>query len=321
MGISFSFFIIFSVYLAILSLQSSINEENGLGLTAVCALYFSFFLSCFYSATVISILGTKYTVVLAYIVMAIYTVCNFYPSWYTLVPGSIMLGLIYGPLWASQSVHITSIAHQYALQIGKKSQPIVFQFFGIYVFFVNFGYLPANVVSSVVLLNSGSPNTSVVESSLGDICNNTDVANLDRIYLYVLLSIYVVFDVIAVVMVIMLVDRLVAFSSMSKVFDVHIKTPVISTLKLLLSWKMNMVVVMMVLNGYSVSFVFGIFTKVCLCVVVQILANQFLRYILSIFCMLILRYTFQIALEFTGLGFVTLHSELQVHFQQSQMVI
>ena len=267
LGISFSFFIIFSVYLAILSLQSSINEENGLGLTAVCALYFSFFLSCFYSAAVISIMGTKYTIVLAYIVMAIYTVCNFYPSWYTLVPGSIMLGLIYGPLWASQSVHITSIAHQYALQIGKKSQPIVFQFFGIYVFCVNFGYLPANIVSSVVLLNGRNPNTSVVESFLGDVCNITDVANLDRIYLYVLLSIYVVFDVIAVVMVILLVDRLVAdgpFLSMSKVFDVHIKTPIISMLKLMLSWKMNMVVVMMVLNGYSVSFVFGIFTKVCL---------------------------------------------------------
>ena len=45
----------------------------------------------------------------------------------------------------------------------------------------------------------------------------------------------------------------------------------------------------------------------------------------SMFCvihlLLIHRYTFQIALEFTGLGFVTLRLELQVHFQQSQMVI
>ena len=273
LGISFSYFIMFGVYLAVAGLQSSVNEDDGLGLVSLCIVYIFFCLSCVCSAGLIHILGTKNVMIIAYGGMTVYTLANFYPSWYTLIPGSAIIGLVFGPLWSSQGVHITSVAQQYALLSKKKSQPIVFLFFGIYVFVYKMSYVPSNIVSSVVLLNGRSSNTSIIDTaSLGDVCNNTEAANLDRIYLYVLLSIYVVFDVVAIILLVLLVDRIgtdTKFLSISKVFHTYIKTPIVKTLKLFLSWKMNIIAIMMVLDGYSISFVFGLVTKVLhLCVIV-----------------------------------------------------
>ena len=267
MGISISFFLIFGVYLSEIGLQSSVNETNGLGLASLSVLYSSFLLSCWFSATVISLVGTKYTMIIAYCGMMVYTVANFYPSWYTLVPGSIVVGLVFGPLWASQAVHIAIIARQYASDTGRKPEQIVFLFFGIYVFIFKMAYVPPNIISSAVLLNGRSPNASIIDSSLGEVCNNTEAANIDLVYFYILLSIYLVFDFVGILLLVLFVDRIkteTVFTSLSKVFVENFKIPVINTLKLVLEWKINMIIIMMILDGYSISFILGIFTKVWL---------------------------------------------------------
>ena len=101
----------------------------------------------------------------------------------------MIIGAVFGPLWASHSFHITHTARHYASAVGKDPDKVVFFFFGIYVFCLKFAYVPSNLLSSIILLNGRSPNTSVVDTSLGDVCNNTDAANIDPIYLYVLLSV------------------------------------------------------------------------------------------------------------------------------------
>ena len=53
--------------------------------------------------------------------MLIYTLSNFYPHWYTLIPGSICLGLAFGPLWASLNVHITTVAIRFAPNLNETS--------------------------------------------------------------------------------------------------------------------------------------------------------------------------------------------------------
>ncbi len=261
-GISFSFLIAQGIFFAEVSLQSSVNVDSGLGLTSLCVLYFFFILSCLYSATLMRLFGTKYTIVVAYVGATIYTLANFYPSWYTLMFVSIVYGSVIGPLWAAQSVHITTIAHQYANMIGEEPRKSVFLFFGIYTFIFKLSYLPANTVSSVVLLNGRSPNSS---SSLSEVCNNTEAAIVDIKYLYILLSIYFVFDIVSILILVLLVDNIppeTNLLSVSKVFHEYIKQPVINTLKHLFSWEINMITIMMILDGYSISFVFGLFSKV-----------------------------------------------------------
>lgn len=265
LGLSLSFFIIFGVYLSEIGLQSSINEDAGLGLATLCIVYFTFVLSCFYSASMVRIFGTKHTTLIAYMGMTVYTISNFYPSWYTLVPGSVIIGLIFGPLWTSHGVHITSIAHQYALAANYKIEQVVFLFFGIYVFCLKIAYLPGNILSSSILLNGRSPNTSIVDDSLGDVCNNTEAANLEDVYLYIVLSIFVVLDIVAIVIFLLTVDYIktdTQLLSVTHVLKYHVKQPIINTLKMVLDWKMDIVFFMMILDGFTISLVLGIFSKV-----------------------------------------------------------
>ena len=265
LGVSVSFFIIFSTYLSEAGLQSSVNEDSGLGLASLCVLYGSFLLSGWFTAAIIRLLGTKYALLAAYIGMTMYTISNFYPSWYSLIPGSMIIGLAFGPLWASQGVHITVVATRYAPDFGEKPQHLVFFFFGIYTFIYKLSYIPSNIISSVVLLNGRQPNTSFVESPLDEVCNNTEAANLDEFYLYVLLSIYVAFDVLAILLLLTFVDHIgteAKFLSFSAMLNAYFRQPFIATLKMLLNWKLLMIIVMMILDGYTISFVLGQFTKV-----------------------------------------------------------
>ena len=264
-GVSVSFFLVFGPYRAQTVLQSSFNESSALGLASLSVLYFSFSIFCFFSAAVISLLGTKYTIVIAYCGLTTYTISNFYSSWFTLIPGSIAAGMIFGPLWASHSVHIFSIARLHAFQSKKKLEHIVFRFFGIYVFIFKLSNVLGNIISSSVLINDRSSNASFFGDS-SDICNNTDAANSDIVYRYVLLSIYFVLDIIAIAMVIVFIDRLdntrAMFTCSSGIFVMQIKTAFISTLKLMLNWKMIVIVMIMMLDGYTLSFMTGLFSKV-----------------------------------------------------------
>ena len=264
-AVSISFMITLTVFFAEVSLQSSINEDNGLGLTSLCVLYFAFILSCLYSAALMRLIGTKYTIAITYTGATIYTLANFYPSWYTLIFGSVVLGSVIGPLWASQSVHITTIAHQYASMTGKQPEKVVFLFVGIYTFIFKLSYVPANIISSVVLLNGRSPNASIIDSSLGEVCNNTEAANIDQVYFYILLSIYLILNLVAIILLVVFVDHIktdAMFTSLSQVFVHNIKKPIFNTLKHVLSWEINVLTIMMILDGYSMSFVFGLFSKV-----------------------------------------------------------
>lgn len=265
LGISLSFLIIFGVYLTEIGLQSSINEDAGLGLATLSIVYFTFVLSCFYSASVVRLIGTKYTTLIAYTGMSVYTISNFYPSWYTLVPGSVIIGMVFGPLWTSHGVHITGIAHQYAQAANKTIEQVVFFFFGIYVFCFKIAYLPGNILSSLILLNGRSPNTSIVDDSLDMVCNNTEAANLDCVYLYIILSVFVLLDIIAIVVFLLTVDYVrtdVQLQSVSHVLRQHVKQPIVNTLKMVLDWKMDVVFLMMIFDGYTISTVLGIFSKV-----------------------------------------------------------
>ena len=207
-GVSISFMLIFSVFLGVAGLQSSLNEVDGLGLASLSILHAFYILSGFFTSAVIRLFGTKYTLVICYVGMTVYTITNYYPHWYTLIPVAVFVGIIYAPLWTSLNVHVTSVAIHYASVLQENPAYLISFFTGVYTMFIKIAYIPANTVSSVVLLNGREENTSIIDSSLGNICNNTEAANLDELYLYILLSVYVILDIVAIVILISFVDHL-----------------------------------------------------------------------------------------------------------------
>ena len=265
-GIAVSYMILFSVHLAVVGLQSSVNDDDGLGLASLCILYGIFIFSGFYSSSVIRLFGTKYTLIVCYVGFTLYTSSNYYPHWYTLIPGSVCVGIVFGPLLASLNTHITTIAIQCAPALKENSTYLVSLFTGILAMFYKLSYIPANLASSVILLNGRQENTSILDTSLGDICNNTEAMNFDRLYLYILLSVYVVFDIVAIVILISFVDHLgvdTRFLSVSKMYEIYFKKPFVATFKMFLNWKLILIAPMMGFDGFVVSFGLGQFAKVC----------------------------------------------------------
>ncbi len=60
-GVGLSFLLVFSAFLGIQNLQSSINAQGGLGLAALSILYLFFTLAGFVTPGIIKLLGTKYS--------------------------------------------------------------------------------------------------------------------------------------------------------------------------------------------------------------------------------------------------------------------
>ena len=84
LGVSVSYWIIFSAFLAVVSLQSSLNEQDRLGLASLCVLYSCFVFSGLFTSSVVCLFGTKYNLAMCYIVMLVYTLLIFYSRWYNL---------------------------------------------------------------------------------------------------------------------------------------------------------------------------------------------------------------------------------------------
>lgn len=90
--ISLAFFLSFTGYGAILNLQSSLNNESGLGAISVSAIFISLGLSCaFLPPFIISKLKLKWSIILSLIAYSVFIAANAYAKFYTLVPGKILL--------------------------------------------------------------------------------------------------------------------------------------------------------------------------------------------------------------------------------------
>ena len=163
LSVSVAFCFIYSSYLALESLQSSLNNDGSLGVIAVSLLYACYFISVLYSPFVVDFLGTKFTLIGAFLAHTVYVISNFFPSWYSLLPASSLLGLLTAPQWTAQGVIVSKLAFQYASLVKVDPETNLTTFTGIFGFFMALSGLPGSLVSSL-LLSSSDFNSSTSEN-------------------------------------------------------------------------------------------------------------------------------------------------------------
>ncbi|XP_041348887.1 protein unc-93 homolog A-like [Gigantopelta aegis] len=201
--VSFSFMFVFAAYLSIQNLQSSLNHEQGLGVTSLACLYGAIILSGTLSPSVIRLIGAKRSLVLAWICHILYTATNFYPHWLTLIPSSILLGFSSGPMWTSQGLYLTSCGEAYAFDQGKSLYGILSTLNSIFFTCYESTDLFGNIISSVILTRSSYNETFFNSSrtcgalSSPDVSSNATMAVTDPVkhIVYTLLSVFLVFDI------------------------------------------------------------------------------------------------------------------------------
>jgi hypothetical protein len=202
--ISFCFFSVFTAYLALQNLQSSLNQEDGLGITSLSCLYAFIILSAILAPWIIKSLGVKVSLLISWVSHILYTSSNFYPAFATLLPSSILLGLISGPMWTSQSVFITTNAYSYSDMNKADAHATLSRLNGIFFTFYELTQITGNLVSSLVLNKDKYNMTSSSTLTCG--CNDCPVVSsgneTSKIVeppastVYLMLSVFLVFDVI-----------------------------------------------------------------------------------------------------------------------------
>ena len=137
-GLSIAFVVFYSAFIGLQNLQSSINSIQGLGLVTLSLVYGMFILSGFITPGFLKLFGTKYSLLFGCICHLIYNLSNYYPSWYTLVPASILIGFTADPIWAAANSHVAQVAITAAQSLGKKQDYLITKFTGIFFFFFQF---------------------------------------------------------------------------------------------------------------------------------------------------------------------------------------
>ena len=269
-GLSLAFVVLFTAFIGLQNLQSSINSAGGLGLVTLSLLYTMFIAAGFITPGFLKLFGTKYSLLFGFICHLIYTLTNYYPSWYTLVPGSILIGFASGPIWAAASTHLAEVAVMVAPSLKKKQDYLISKFTGVFFFFFQFSQVPGNLASSLILFpyteDVTNVNLNVSNDSFdGEACNILTSQSFEEKYLYILVSVYVGFIVTSIVLLLIFVDRLPtsnSFFSTEKKLELYLKKPLIELLKVLKDVKMLLIAPMVVYNGMELAFAFGTFTEV-----------------------------------------------------------
>ncbi|XP_058658519.1 protein unc-93 homolog A isoform X2 [Ammospiza nelsoni] len=161
--ISFGFLLLFTAYSGLQSLQSSLNAEEGLGVASLSVLYAALTLSSmFLPPIIIKKLGCKWTIAVSMCCYVAYSLGNFYASWYTLIPTSMILGLGGAPLWSAKCTYLTIAGTLYADKAGKSAKDIINQYFGIFFLVFQTSGVWGNLISSLILSQSSNQASGVL---------------------------------------------------------------------------------------------------------------------------------------------------------------
>lgn len=257
--------LIFSSFGSIQNLQTSISGET-VGLVSLTVLYIFFVLSTSISSIMVKSIGTKYTLVITCICHSIYVACNFYPSYITLLAGSVLLGLAAGPFWTASTVYVAELATNYAIHKNIPVSNIVSYFNGILFVFFFASFITGNAISSIVYFAFKTERDT--DFNVTDVCvdSNPDSVHKPGIEEYVLIGIYQLQDIIGCCVVIFFIDKLPETILLGEICSHKTMTLVKFHLKKFGSYLISVKGVLpsgiVFANAAEMAFIFGSFTLV-----------------------------------------------------------
>ncbi|KAM5163098.1 protein unc-93 homolog A [Mantella aurantiaca] len=219
--VSFGFLLLFTAFGGLQSLQSSLNADEGLGVASLSIIYGALIISSmFVPPILIQKIGCKWTIVVSMCCYVTYSLGNFYPSWYTLIPTSVILGFGGAPLWAAKCTYLTISGNRYAKVVKKEGKDIVSQYFGLFFLIFQSSGVWGNLISSLIFDQTTDEGYDVNLSNY-TYCGAKDCPNLDantvnstsskkpEIYLiYTVLGVYTGTGILAVLLIIIFLDNI-----------------------------------------------------------------------------------------------------------------
>ncbi|NWV55537.1 UN93A protein, partial [Daphoenositta chrysoptera] len=290
--ISFGFLLLFTAYGGLQSLQSSLNSEEGLGVASLSVLYAALILSSmFLPPILIEKLGCKWTIAISMCCYIAFSLGNFYASWYTLIPTSVILGLGGAPLWSAKCTYLTIAGTSYAEKAGKNAKDIINQYFGVFFLVFQSSGIWGNLISSLILSQS-STKVEISEEDLEccgayncltDTTNTTGSAKPSNSLIYTLLGVYTASGVLAVLLVIIFLDQIKsdqAETEKEKLEAPSFWSTFLATFRHLKDKRQCLLIPLTMYSGFEQGFLSGDYTKVY---VTCALGIQYVGYVMICF--------------------------------------
>ncbi|ESN99915.1 hypothetical protein HELRODRAFT_83456 [Helobdella robusta] len=218
----FGFFCIFTSFLSLRNLQSSINNIEGLGLYTLSCTYLFFFTGCIFATSVVRKIGPKKAMVVASMALLIYDVAHLYPAFYTMVPAGGLAGFAQGVIWTAHATYIANIAVCYANLSGEKVPNVLSKFNGIFFVFYQScqivgGFIaslilksPANKYTGLFAFNGTSYNCSIILGVYND------EEPVDQKLIYILIGVFTGLTITGITVLAFLLDPLEGQMKMKK---------------------------------------------------------------------------------------------------------
>ncbi|XP_041349237.1 protein unc-93 homolog A-like [Gigantopelta aegis] len=212
--LSLSFLLVFTSYTAIQNLQSSLNQAENLGIISLSVIYGLFILSGIMAPVIIGFIGVKKVFLVAWMAHIFYTASNFYPSFYTLLPASVLLGAVSGFLWTAQNTYLSICAISKSTPSGSSLYSVLSRMNSIFFVIFQCTQITGNVTASLVLQQETDNSTekgiqwcgpSDCPSSAG---NSTTIAVPQMRVVYILLGTYLVCTVIGLLATLLFLDSI-----------------------------------------------------------------------------------------------------------------
>ncbi|GAB6020726.1 Protein unc-93 A [Chamberlinius hualienensis] len=149
-------FFLFMGVIPIALVQSSLNSDAGLGVTAMSVKHLSMIIGSFVAPSIIYKIGCKWAGVLGVGLYILFVPANFYPSWFMLITAAVISGIGCSVQSVAVKVYLARLAHVYSNVSNVEEERINSRIFVVHMVFFYFASV-ANVIGSLIL-NSGISN-------------------------------------------------------------------------------------------------------------------------------------------------------------------
>ncbi|XP_076142709.1 protein unc-93 homolog A-like [Alosa pseudoharengus] len=272
--VSFGFVCLFTAYGGLQNLQSSLNAEQGMGVTCLSVIYAALILSAmFVPSILIKNLGCKWTMVASMGCYVTYSCGNLYPGWATLIPTSAVLGAAGGPLWSAKCTYLAMSGHLQAQREGRgisRAQDLLTQYFGIFFAMFQSSAVWGNLLSSLIF----SQDTHVAEipeeklqyCGVGlcadDFIQSGNYTRPEQKLVYTLMGCYIGVGLLAMALVAVFLDNI--DREVTKEFRGNREpfcSTFLATIRLMRDRKLLLLIPMTIYSGLEQSFLWGEYTK------------------------------------------------------------
>ena len=150
--LSFVFFLIYTPYRCLECIQSSLNFEEGLGALSIGILQGGNFVSCLLiGAPFVYTFGPKWSLFVSFFAHTLFIVANYFPTWATMLPSSVLVGVMSAIIWISQGTYVTILAQRYADCSKQDLMLILSKFSAVFHLFWGASSPVGNLLASLIL--------------------------------------------------------------------------------------------------------------------------------------------------------------------------